>query len=75
MICGHKNDYFITQMKLRELREQRTRLLRVYESLRRHHDQASHWQYRNNAWSSFYQSLIYEIAASEPVMNQVMRHW
>ena len=30
------------------------------------------WQYRRNAWSSFYQSLTWEIRASEPVTNQVM---
>jgi hypothetical protein len=28
-----KNEYFITQMKLRELREQRNRLLRIYNEL------------------------------------------
>src|SRR5260221_6300658 len=31
-----KNEYFITQMKLRELREQRSRLLQTYNDLRQH---------------------------------------
>src|SRR5260221_1031830 len=31
-----KNEYFITQMKLRELREQRSRLLQIYNELRQH---------------------------------------
>jgi hypothetical protein len=34
----------------------------------REHD----WQYRRNAWSSFYHSLIQEIRASEPLTNQFM---
>jgi len=30
------------------------------------------WQYRRNAWSSFYRSLTQGIKASEPTTNQIM---
>jgi hypothetical protein len=37
-------------------------------------EERSHvWQYRRNAWASFYRSLIQEIKASEPTTNQVMQ--
>lgn len=42
--------------------------MRVAPPEERSHD----WQYRHNAWSSFYHSLTQEIRASEPVTNQVM---
>ncbi len=35
-------------------------------------ERAPDWQYRRNAWSSFYRSLTAEIRASEPTTNQVM---
>ena len=35
-------------------------------------ERAHDWQYRHNAWSSFYRSLTQEIWASEPTTNQVM---
>lgn len=35
-------------------------------------ERAPDWQYRRNAWSSFYQSLTQEIRASEPTTNQLM---
>jgi hypothetical protein len=35
-------------------------------------ERASDWQYRKNAWSYLYQALTQEIAASEPVANQIM---
>ena len=42
--------------------------MRVAPPEERSHD----WQYRRNAWSSFYHSLTQEIRASEPAANQVM---
>jgi hypothetical protein len=35
-------------------------------------ERALDWQYRRNAWSSYYQALTTEIRASEPATNQVM---
>ena len=35
-------------------------------------ERAHDWQYRRNAWSSFYRSLTKEIQASEPITNHTM---
>jgi hypothetical protein len=35
-------------------------------------ERAHDWQYRRNAWSSFYRSLTEEIQVSEPTTNQAM---